>query len=259
MKLKSINPATEKSIGEFELYTKTMVDDAVKKAQRAFYVWKNIDILRREKIIQKFSRLLEGNKKEFARLVSKEMGKPVTESGGEIDGALGIMNWFLKETKNAIKSENIKVDDKKVTAGVKFEPVGVVGIITPWNFPIDSSLWKIVPALLTGNTVVYKPSELSTLCGLKIGELLRKSGLPNGVFNIITGDGRTGRYLVSSGVNKISFTGSSKAGKDVAINAGKALKKTVLELGGSDPFIIFEDADLEQAVNAALFGRFLNC
>lgn len=259
MKLQSINPTTEESVGEFELCSEEKVSGAVEKAREAFRKWENTDISERENILKNFSNILVKKKNEITGLITKEMGKPIIESEGEIDEVPGLVDWFLKETRDIIQDENIELDVKNVAAKVKFEPIGVVGLITPWNFPISTPMWKIIPALLTGNTVVFKPSELSTLCGLKISELLKEAGLPEGVFNVITGDGTTGQYLVSSKANLISFTGSSAAGKDVASRAGKDLKKVVLELGGSDPFIVFEDAIFEQAVNAALFGRFLNC
>jgi len=259
MKLQSINPTTEESLGEFESYSEGMVFDAVEKARKSFEGWKNTPIEKRENIIKNFSQILVKKKNEIAELITKEMGKPIIESEGEVDEIPGLTEWFLKETKNIIKDENIKLDIDNASAKVKFEPIGIVGLITPWNFPISTPAWKIIPALLTGNTVVFKPSELSTFCGLKIDEILKEAGLPEGVFNTITGDGTTGKHLVASKVNMISFTGSSAVGKDVAGSSGKSLKKVVLELGGSDPCIVFDDAILEQAINAALFGRFLNC
>jgi acyl-CoA reductase-like NAD-dependent aldehyde dehydrogenase len=187
------------------------------------------------------------------------MGKPIIEAEGEIDGSLGDIKWFLSETKNALQDEVVDVGVEGVSAKVAFEPIGVTALITPWNFPIGTPIWKIIPALITGNTAVFKPSELSSLCGMKIAELLTEAGLPKGVFNVVTGDATTGRLLVASDVDIVSFTGSSAAGKDVYTKSGQKLNKVVLELGGSDPFIVFEGAIFEQAVNGAVFGRFLNC
>jgi acyl-CoA reductase-like NAD-dependent aldehyde dehydrogenase len=258
-KLASINPTTEESIGEFEVADKKAVSAAVKKARAAFEGWKSTDISERERIIGKFGKILETKKAEVAHLMSKEMGKPITEAEDELAGTLGNIPWFISNTRTFIKDEHVDVGVDGVSAKVAFEPIGVVGLITPWNFPIDTPLWKIVPALLTGNTVLFKPSELSTFCGLKIGELLAEAGLPDGVFNVVTGDGRAGSALVASGVNLISFTGSSKVGKEVYSRGGRKLKKVVLELGGSDPFIVFGDAVLDKAIDTAIFGRFLNC
>ncbi len=257
--MQSINPATEEPVGDFEIADRKAVAAAVKKARTAFKEWKRVDISERQDIINKFGDVLAAKKNDVAQLIAREMGKPVVESEGEIDGSLSEIKWFVSEIAKAIQDESVDVGAEGVSARIAFEPVGVVGLITPWNFPIDTPLWKILPALLTGNTVVFKPSELSTQCGLKIGELLTEAGLPDGVFNVVTGNEMTGRALVSSKVNMISFTGSSAVGKEVLSRAGKGLKKTVMELGGSDPFIVFQDAIIDQAVNAAVFGRFLDC
>jgi acyl-CoA reductase-like NAD-dependent aldehyde dehydrogenase len=259
MKMQVINPATEEPLGEFDIADKSVVAAVVSRARTAFVGWKGKDISEREAIIKKFGELLASRKSEVARLISREMGKPIVEAEGEVDGAVGEVGWFLAETRKAIADEAVDVGTDNVSARVAFEPVGVVGLITPWNFPIDTPLWKIIPALLTGNAVVFKPSELATLCELKIGELLAEAGVPEGVFSVVTGDGSAGRALIDSKIDMVSFTGSSAVGKEVMSRAGKELKKTVLELGGSDPFIVFEDAIFEQAVNGAVFGRFLNC
>ncbi len=259
MKLESINPTTEESIGEFEVFAEDMVSGLVEKARQSFRQWKDTDISEREKLVKKFSEALLKNKEGLAELITKEMGKPITESVREIEKLPKKIDWFLKEVRNIIQDEEVEADAEDVSARIRFEPVGVVGIITPWNFPVSNPVGKIIPALLTGNTVVFKPSELSTLCGLRIDEIFKEAGFPEGVFNTITGDKTTGRYLVSSKINMVSMTGSSAAGKDVANQAGKGLKKVVLELGGSDPFVVFDDAIFEQAVNGAVFGRFFNC
>jgi len=246
-------------MGKFDIADSKTVSRAVERASAARREWAETDMLERERIVSKFSDILKRRKDEIAELISTEMGKPIIEAEGEIEGALGDMGWLLSETRKIVQDETVELGKKDITARVRFQPVGVVGLITPWNFPIGTPMYKIVPALLVGNTAVFKPSELSTFCGLKIAELLKEAGIPDGVFNVITGDSVTGKLLVESDVDMVSFTGSSAAGKNVLSRGGKKLHKTVLELGGSDPFIVFEDAILEQAVNAAVFGRFLNC
>jgi succinate-semialdehyde dehydrogenase/glutarate-semialdehyde dehydrogenase/succinyl-CoA reductase len=258
MQLKSINPANEKIIGEFELFSKEKVFKVVENAKRALEFWKKTEISEREKFVKNFLRALGKEKKKIARLITIEMGKPLSEARDEMEGVLEMAEWFLLNTRKYIKDEEI-FWGSRASARIKFEPVGVVGAITPWNFPLSTSLQKIIPALLTGNTVVFKPSELSTPSGLKIAQMFKKINLPKNVFNITTGDARTGKFLVSARVNMISFTGSTAAGKNIAQTAGKDLKKVVLELGGSDPFIVFEDADLNKAVDGAILGRFENC
>ena len=253
MKLKSINPANEKVIGTFEVCSKERVFRIVKAAKKAFVFWRKTEISEREKFVKKFLEAFSKEEKQLSQLLSREMGKPITQAREETAKIPEMIRWFLLNTKKYIKDESCG------PARIKFEPRGVAGLITPWNYPYSTSLQKIIPALLTGNTVVFKPSELSTFCGLKIDKLFKKINLPKNVFNTITGDPQTGKYLVQSGVNMISFTGSTAAGKDIAQNAGQDLKKVVLELGGSDPFIVFEDADLDEAVAGAVAGRFENC
>ena len=253
MKLKSINPANEKVIGTFEVCSKERVFRIVKAAKKAFVFWRKTEISEREKFVKKFLEAFSKEEKQLSQLLSREMGKPITQAREETAKIPEMIRWFLLNTKKYIKDESCG------PARIKFEPRGVAGLITPWNYPYSTSLQKIIPALLTGNTVVFKPSELSTFCGLKIDKLFKKINLPKNVFNTITGGPQTGKYLVQSGVNMISFTGSTAAGKDIAQNAGQDLKKVVLELGGSDPFIVFEDADLDEAVAGAVAGRFENC
>ncbi len=258
MKFTSINPVNEKVIGKFKIYSKGETLKMVDKTRRAFERWKKTDISEREKFIRNFLKAMDREKEKIARLITQEMGKPITEAKDEVEGALEMIEWFLSNTRKYIRDEKIFLGSSRL-ATLRFEPVGVIGLITPWNYPLSTSLQKIIPALLIGNTVVFKPSELSTPSGLKIAQIFKKINLPQNVFNIITGDVRTGKYLVLSKVNMISFTGSTAAGKDIAQNAGKDLKKIVLELGGSDPFIVFEDANLDQAVDGAILGRFENC
>jgi len=253
MKLKSINPANEKVIGTFEVCSKERVFRIVKAAKKAFVFWRKTEISEREKFVKKFLEAFSKEEKQLSQLLSREMGKPITQAREETAKIPEMIRWFLLNTKKYIKDESCG------PARIKFEPRGVAGLITPWNYPYSTSLQKIIPALLTGNTVVFKPSELSTFCGLKIDKLFKKINLPKNVFNTITGGPQTGKYLVQSGVNMISFTGSTAAGKDIAQNAGQDLKKVVLELGGSDPFIVFEDADLNRAIDGAILGRFENC
>ena len=253
MKLKSINPANEKVIGTFEVCSKERVFRIVEAAKKAFVFWRKTEISEREKFVKKFLEAFSKEEKQLSQLLSREMGKPITQAREETAEIPEMIRWFLLNTKKYIKDESCG------PARIKFEPRGVAGLITPWNYPYSTSLQKIIPALLTGNTVVFKPSELSTFCGLKIDKLFKKINLPKNVFNTITGGPQTGKYLVQSGVNMISFTGSTAAGKDIAQNAGQDLKKVVLELGGSDPFIVFEDADLDEAVAGAVAGRFENC
>jgi acyl-CoA reductase-like NAD-dependent aldehyde dehydrogenase len=137
--------------------------------------------------------------------------------------------------------------------------VGVVGIIKPWNYPLLLPFWAVAPALLAGNTAVFKPSDFTPFVGIEIGKICQDAGIPDGVINIVTGDGSTGEYLVRSDIDIVSFTGSAETGKNIMKNSAEKLHRISLELGGSDAFIVFKDADIEEAINGAVRGRFLNC
>jgi len=259
MKIQSINPATEEVIGEVEVSEKKDVSKAVKSARKAFKNWKSVDISEKSELIKNIAKLMKERKKELSELITKEMGKPIFESEGEIDETVGEIEWFANESKKYIEDDILDLGLPETNAKIVFEAIGVAGVITPWNYPINNPMWKIIPALITGNTIVFKPSELSSLCGKEIENLIKDAGIPAGVFNIIYGDEAVGKHLVNSNVDMISLTGSSETGKFVASKAGKKLKRTVLELGGSDPFIVLEDAIFEQVVNGAVYGRLVNC
>jgi succinate-semialdehyde dehydrogenase/glutarate-semialdehyde dehydrogenase/succinyl-CoA reductase len=257
--MNSINPATGEVLASFEASTEKEVEHAVQKARKAVPVWSSLSIDERCSYVREFLKKLRSSKKEFAELITKEMGKAIKESEDEIEGAVADMEWFLSATRDAVEPENTGLKQKGMAGHIFFEPVGVVGVITPWNFPLGTPIWKVIPALLTGNTLVFKPSELSTLCSDKIHALFEAAGLPKNVMNMARGGGSIGKILVESSVDMISFTGSSAAGKDVYSRASAGMKKVVLELGGSDPFIAFGDAPLNSVVKTAVFGRFFNC
>ncbi|MBI2233122.1 MAG: aldehyde dehydrogenase [Candidatus Aenigmarchaeota archaeon] len=256
--LHSINPATEEILGEVETASKKSVNDAVKKAKSSFSGWASIDLSERALALTKFVSELRKTKKELSVLMTQEMGKPITEAEEEIDGACTEIEWFAKEGKKYLENEIVEIDVPQVKSYIAYEPLGVAGIITPWNFPLETPIWSIAPALLSGNTVVWKPSELVPLFSKEISNLL-DTLLPVGVFNLIQGADSTGKSLVDSKVNMLSFTGSSETGKKIASRSGKKLKKIVMELGGSDPCIILKDADIEKTVDGTILGRFLNC
>ena len=256
MKHSAINPATEEIIGEWEIADKKAVIGAVKQARMAFGRWSETDISDRIKILEKASWELKSRKNEIATLITKEMGKPISESEGEVEATLGDMDWFLNSGKKALEDEHIDFNGKK--GRIAFAPLGVVAAITPWNFPLNNPFYKIIPTLISGNTIVWKPSELASLIAVKIFDVF-KAVLPDGVLNLTLGDETTGKALVSSKVDIISLTGSTATGRDVMKRASKGLKKVVLELGGNDPFVVLDDADLDAAVKGAVRGRFYNC
>jgi succinate-semialdehyde dehydrogenase/glutarate-semialdehyde dehydrogenase len=199
---------------------------------------------------------------EIASLISRESGKPVTEAVSmELTPTLDLMQFFARKTAKLLRPEKIDIGQYGLmgrSSRIVYRPLGVIGIISPWNFPWAIPLGEVVMALMAGNAVVLKPSELTPLVGLKIGEVFNRAGLPDGVLQVVTGDGKTGGSLTEAGVDKIMFTGSVGTGRRVAEAAAKQLIPCVLELGGKDPMIVLEDANVEMAASAAVWGGFAN-
>ncbi len=257
MKIKAINPSSEEIIGEVSASSIEEINSAVSIAKESFGSWKNTKIEERIKLLKKLSELLEKEKVNFTELIMKEIGKPKIEAEAEILDSQGAIDYYCEKIKE-IKERNIDFDQEffpKTKGSVKFEPHGVIGLITPWNYPLSLSMWTIVPALLTGNTIVYKPSEYSVLIGQKINEILNET-FPKGVFNTIYGDSEVGKILVKSDIDKLFFTGSVEAGKHIIKNIG--LKPVALELGGKDSAIVCKDADLELVVKGIVWGALNN-
>src|SRR5207253_7799573 len=199
---------------------------------------------------------------EIAALISKESGKPVDVAiAMEIVPTLDLMQFFARRTGKLLKPEKINIGQYGLmgrSSRIVYKPVGTVGIISPWNFPWAIPLGEVVMALMAGNAVVLKPSELTPMVGLKISDVFKRAALPEGLLQVLSGDGMIGAALVEAGVNKIMFTGSVATGKRVAQSAAKTLTPVVLELGGKDPLIVLEDADIETAASAAVWGAFCN-
>jgi acyl-CoA reductase-like NAD-dependent aldehyde dehydrogenase len=260
--MKSINPATEEPIGTVYCADQEMVEEAVNAAINAFPKWSELSLWRRARYVKEIASLMKEKAEEIQKLITTEMGRPLKESRTEVSETSGMTNLIGEEGKAYLAGETLPIDSSiypnKFALTIR-EPIGVVGVIKPWNFPLQLSIWAIAPALLTGNTVVYKPSELTPFVGAEIGKLAQEAKLPPGVLNIVHGDGAVGAMLVESNVDMIAFTGSAEAGKKIMQNSANKLHKLSLELGGSDPFIVLPTADLEEAVNAAAWGRFTNC
>jgi aldehyde dehydrogenase (NAD+) len=254
------NPATAQEIAKISEGDKADVDIAVKVARKAFQSWRNADPSQRCKILWAFAELLEKNKEEFARVESIDNGKPISAAlHGDVAGSIAVFRYYAGWA-DKLQGKTIPVDGDFFSMTVH-EPVGVVGQIIPWNFPLMMFSWKVAPALACGNTIVLKPAEQTPLTALMAAELFVQAGLPAGVLNIIPGYGPTAGAAISEhlDVDKIAFTGSTDIGRIILAAAGKSnLKDVTLELGGKSPLIILEDADLDQAVDVADFGLFLN-
>ncbi len=247
----TINPATEEVLAEIAYANEKDVDLAVKAARKAYTdVWSKMPASERAKYIYRIARLMQERAREFAVIESLDAGKTIRESR-DIDVPLAC-NHFFYYAGWADKLE-YAFPNRKV------ESLGVAGQIIPWNFPLLMAAWKIAPALATGNTVVLKPSETTSLTALKLAEIIEEAGLPHGVVNIVTGYGDTGAAIVNHpDVNKIAFTGSTAVGKMIQKAIAGTPKKATLELGGKSANIIFEDAPIDQAVEGIINGIFFN-
>jgi acyl-CoA reductase-like NAD-dependent aldehyde dehydrogenase len=258
----SYDPATGEEIGRVPLMSAEEVAAAVKRARRAQSAWADKSFNERAAIVMRARRIVLDEVEEIALLISKETGKPVAEAiSMELTPTLDLMQFFARRTKRLLRAEKIHIGQYGLmgrTSRIVYQPLGVVGIISPWNFPWAIPLGEVVMALMTGNAVVLKPSELTPLTGLRIGDVFRRAGLADGLLQIVTGDGTTGAALVESGVDKIMFTGSVATGKRVAQSAAQTLTPVVLELGGKDPMIVCDDANVETAASAAVWGAFSN-
>ena len=258
----SYNPATGAEVGRVAQSSPDEVKAAVERGRTAFQAWKKTSFAERNAYIMKAREVLISEMDEIARLISDESGKPVAEAlSMEIAPVLDLMQYFARNTEKLLKPSKINIGLYALlgrSSRITYHPLGVVGIIPAWNYPFSIPLGEAVMALMAGNTVVIKPSELTPLTGIKIGEIFEKASLPQDCVQIVSGAGATGAALVDAAPDKIMFTGSVATGKKIAAAAAKNLTSVVLELGGKDPMIVFADANLELASGAAVWGAFCN-
>lgn len=258
----SRNPATGEEIGRTPQTMPEDVARAVGRARDAQRSWSEQSFRQRGRIVMKARKLILQEMEQIALLIARETGKPLAEAiSMEIAPTLDLMQYFVRKSAHMLKPTRISVGQYALMGRSSYEiykPLGVIGIVSPWNFPWATPLDEVVMALLAGNTVVLKPSELTPLTGLKIKDVFKRAGLPDGVLQVVTGDGSTGAALVGAGVDKIMFTGSVATGKRVAEAAAKYLTPVVLELGGKDPMIVLDDANIPNAARGAVWGAFAN-
>jgi succinate-semialdehyde dehydrogenase/glutarate-semialdehyde dehydrogenase/succinyl-CoA reductase len=255
-KLKTVNPATEEILNEYDIMTKEKINESVRKAKEAFSDWKK-DIHNRADSLYAFAREFRKNRENLARTSTQEMGKAIKESRSEIDKCAWTIEYYADNGKIFTSDEVVNTDARKSV--IIFEPLGVIGSIMPWNFPYWQALRFAAPSLMAGNTIVLKPASATMQCGIEIEKTFINAGIPRGIFQTLIGDSSIAETLIDSDINAVTFTGSVPVGGKVAQRATSQLKKTVLELGGSDPFIVCEDADIEKASTGAVKGRFINC
>jgi len=249
-----VNPATGEPFANCPDAGAEELDRAVAAAQQAFAPWRQTPVAERKALLVKAGKAIEANADELAALFTREQGRPLALAKQEV---LGAAIWFKVTAKLDIPVD-ITEDTPERRVEVHHDPLGVVCGIVPWNFPVLLASWKIAPALLTGNTLVLKPSPFTPLCTLKIGELLREV-FPAGVLNVISGGDALGPMMTSHpGFSKITFTGSTATGKRVMESASKDLKRVTLELGGNDAAIVMPDVDVDAVAQQLFFGAFYN-
>ena len=258
----SFNPATGEEVGRVPQTSDDDVRAAVDRSREAFHRWKKSSFRERRALVMRAREVILSELDAIAHLISAESGKPFGEAiAMEIAPVLDLMQYFARKAEGMLRPKRIGIG-LYATMGryskVVYHPLGVVGVIPAWNYPFSIPLGETVMAVMAGNSVVIKPSELTPLVGLKIGEIFERAGAPEGLVQIVTGDGRTGAALVEAAPDKIMFTGSVATGKKIAAAAAKNLTSVVLELGGKDPMIVFDDANLELAAGAAVWGAFCN-
>jgi succinate-semialdehyde dehydrogenase/glutarate-semialdehyde dehydrogenase len=257
----SINPATLEELARFHITTTAEVNAAVARARAAQPAWGALSFRNRARYILKLQRELYDRQQEIISIISDETGKPAFEAlTAEVFPACDLMSHFAANAERILRDERFTLAVfRNKRSMISYEALGVVGIISPWNFPFSIPMGGIVMALVAGNAVVFKPSEYTPLAGDAIRHLFASAGFPEGVLEVVQGDGSTGAALVGSAVDKIFFTGSVRTGKKIAESAAKRLLPAVLELGGKDPMIVLEDAPFVRTVKGAVWGAFMNC
>ncbi|KAG0562283.1 hypothetical protein KC19_9G133600 [Ceratodon purpureus] len=260
-----VNPATEESVGDIPAATSEDVDVAVKAAKEAFHRNKGKDWAKatgkhRATYLRAIAKRVAERKDELAKLESIDCGKPLDEAAWDMDDVSGCFEYYadLAEKLDERQYAPLELPMEQFKCNILREPIGVVGLITPWNYPLLMATWKVAPALAAGCTAILKPSEIASVTCLELASIAKEVGLPRGVLNVITGYGQeAGAPLAShSDVNKVAFTGSTNTGRSIMSAASQLIKPVTLELGGKSPIIVFEDADIDKAVEWAMFGAF---
>jgi acyl-CoA reductase-like NAD-dependent aldehyde dehydrogenase len=252
-----VDPATAQPFATLALGDAEDVDHAVRAARAAHAAWASLDPYERGRILQRVGELIEAHGDELARLEARDVGKPLREA--ERDVSLAVRSWVYFAGWPTKLTGTTNPADPGVFSYTLREPIGVVGAITPWNFPLLIASWKLAPALACGNTVVHKPAEETPLSALRLAELGLEAGIPPGVWNVVTGEADAGAALVAhADVDKVSFTGSTEVGRKIQVAAAGNLKRLSLELGGKSANIVLEDADLDLALDGALRATFRN-
>ena len=250
-------PATENVLAELPRAGVEEADEAVARAKAAFPAWKAVTPGDRAKLLRRLARVIEDKVEELAQLEARNVGKPISDARGEVGSVVDVFDYYAGAPERLLGAQIPVAGGVDVTFR---EPLGVVGLIVPWNFPLPIASWKVGPALAAGNTIVLKPAELTPLTAIELGKLALEAGIPEGVLNILNGPGRTvgERIVEHSDVAKVAFTGSTEIGQRVGELASQSIKRVTLELGGKSANVVFADADLEKAAASAPLAVFGN-
>jgi acyl-CoA reductase-like NAD-dependent aldehyde dehydrogenase len=265
---KSVNPSSGETLDSLSNASRSDVSAAVSAAVAAFPAWREVGVNRRSELLARVGELLSeaygeaGQDTDLKAVIRRETGRRLDEADLEVQESADIVTWFADEGPRLLESEPISLDPElwpTKKSSVVYEPRGVVAIIKPWNYPIELAVWALAPALLAGNTVVFKPSEHSSLCAVELTKLFVRAGFPDGVVNLVTGDGDVGAALVAhQDVSYVAFTGGRATGRQIAEESARQLRPCSLELGGIDAAIVLDDADLELVAPGLVWGAFAN-
>lgn len=257
MEFKSFNPYTNREVGRYQECSEKEMFTVLEKADSAFQEWRKVSFSEKATLMIRAGKILRSNADEYARMITLEMGKPITEARGEINKCAWVCDYYAENAAAFLKDELIETDAQKSL--VRHDPIGSVLAIMPWNFPFWQVFRFAAPTLMAGNTGILKHAPNVFGCALQIEEVFRKAGFPEGVFqNLILHHDKTEMLIAHHSIRAVTLTGSEGAGSAVATLAGKHIKKSLLELGGNNAFIVWEDADIDQAVQTACTARMLN-
>ena len=255
--LQSINPVNEDLIKEYKEHTDTEIDEIVNSSEKAFKGWQSFDYGKRAKLLIRAGEILRNNIDEYAELMTREMGKPIAGARAEVEKCAWVCDYYAENGDSFLKDEIIETDAQK--SFVTYEPLGTVLAVMPWNFPFWQVFRFAVPGLMAGNAGLLKHASNVTGCALAIEDIFRKAGFPEDLFRTLKiSSSKVAGVIENPIIKAVTLTGSVPAGRAVAEKAGAELKKTVLELGGSDPYLILEDADLEKAIPTCVNSRLIN-
>lgn len=254
MPLQSINPKNKKLIKKFDELNDEQIAQKINQADAAFKQWRDTEFSERAKFLKSIAEQLRNQKSELAQIITDEVGKTLSASAAEVEKCASTCEYYADNSEEFLSVEEIKTDASK--SYVRFDPIGVVLAVMPWNFPFWQVFRFAAPALMAGNTGILKHASNVQMSGEAIEKVILDAGLPEGVFlNLCIGSGKVAQVIDNNKVKAVTLTGSEKAGEAVASQSGRQIKKTVMELGGSDPFIVLEDADLDAAAEAAVTAR----